>query len=164
MSCDVDSVSVYVEIPKGSRNKYEYDEHTKAIRFDRMISSSVHYPTDYGFIPNTLAGDGDPLDALVLLWEPTFPGCMIEARPLGVFRMKDEKGLDEKILTVPLTDPQWNHLKHLSEVPPNLLREIEHFFSVYKELDGIEVETMGWGELEEASKVIEESKQNYQKK
>ena len=98
-------VDVMIEIPKGSRNKYEYDKERNRLRFDRMLFSAVHYPSDYGFILNTLALDGDALDALVLVWEPTFPGCIIEARPVGLFKMQDEKGPDEKILCVPLYDP-----------------------------------------------------------
>ncbi|MCB0311087.1 MAG: inorganic diphosphatase, partial [Bdellovibrionales bacterium] len=103
-------IAVVVEIPKGSRNKYEMDKATGRIRFDRMLFSPVHYPTDYGFVPDTLAADGDPLDAMVLLWEPTFPGCLIEVRPIAVFQMHDDKGQDEKILSVPLSDPHWNRL------------------------------------------------------
>ena len=101
-------VTIMVEVPKGGRNKYEYDKEKKRLRFDRMLFSSVHYPSDYGFILDTLAQDGDALDALVLLWEPTFPGCIIEAKPVGLFKMRDEKGQDEKILCVPLYDPLWN--------------------------------------------------------
>ena len=129
------TVPVMIEIPKGSRNKYEYDKKKKVFRFDRMLFSSVHYPSDYGFIPDTLAGDGDPLDALVLVWEPTFPGCLIEERPVGLFKMWDEKGPDEKILCVPISDPLWNYIASLSDVPPHLLKEIEHFFSIYKDLE-----------------------------
>ena len=124
-----------IEIPKGSRNKYEYDQATKAIKFDRMLFSSVHYPSDYGFIPETLAEDGDPLDVLVLVTEPTFPGCMIESRPIGLFKMFDEKGVDNKILCVPVKDPLWNHIHTLNDVAPHLLKEIEHFFKIYKDLE-----------------------------
>lgn len=153
-----DAIEVLVEIPKGSRNKYEYDKKRKVIRFDRMLFSSVHYPSDYGFIPNTLAEDGDPLDALVLLWEPTFPGCMIEARPIGVFNMEDEKGPDEKILCVPLSDPLWNHIYSLEEVPPHLLKEIEHFFSIYKDLEQKNVTVNGWQNRAAALTVIQKAK------
>lgn len=149
-------VPVLVEIPKGSRNKYEFDKEANVIKFDRMLFSSVQYPTDYGFIPDTLASDGDPLDALVLVWEPTFPGCLIETKPLGVFKMRDEKGDDEKILTVPVSDPLWNHLNTLKDAPPHLVKEIEHFFSIYKQLEGKEVEVIGWEDRDEAIKVIEE--------
>lgn len=157
-------IDVFVEIPKGSRNKYEYDKERQVIKFDRMLFSSVQYPTDYGFIPETLGLDGDPLDALVLLGEPTFPGCLIETRPIGVFCMRDDKGQDEKILSVPLQDPQWNHLKKLKDVPPHLLKEIEHFFSVYKELEGKKVQVQGWKDKAQAEKVIKDCAARYLRK
>ena len=157
------SVRVLVEIPKGSRNKYELDKETNTIKFDRMLFSSVQYPTDYGFIPDTLAADGDPLDALVLVWEPTFPGCLIETKPIGVFKMKDEKGDDEKILTVPVSDPLWNHLDELADAPPHLVKEIEHFFSIYKDLEGKPVEVIGWEGREEAITVIDECVERYKR-
>ncbi len=156
-----DTVSVVVEIPKGSRNKYELDKETGAIKFDRMLFSSVQYPTDYGFIPDTLAADGDPLDALVLVWEATFPGCLIETKPIGVFKMRDEKGDDEKILTVPVSDPLWNHLNCLADAPPHLIKEIEHFFSIYKDLEGKRVEVIGWEDKGEAINVIRESRERF---
>jgi inorganic pyrophosphatase len=118
----MDSVSVMIEIPKGSRNKYELDKTTGRLKFDRMLFSAVHYPSDYGFIQDTLAEDGDPLDALVLVWEPTFPGCLIDARPIGLFKMWDEKGRDEKILCVPVSDPMWSHSKRPHDAPRHLLR------------------------------------------
>lgn len=157
------TVTVMIEIPKGSRNKYEYDKEKKMLKFDRMLFSAVHYPSDYGFILNTLAKDGDPLDALVLVWEPTFPGCIIEARPIGLFKMWDEKGPDEKILCVPLYDPLWNHIERLSDVPPHLLKEIEHFFSVYKELEKKKTGVEGWEDKESAIEIIKESQQRYLK-
>jgi len=156
------TVEVLIEIPKGSRNKYEFDKERQMIRFDRMLFSAVHYPSDYGFIPKTLALDGDSLDALVLVWEPTFPGCVIEALPVGLFLMQDEKGPDEKILCVPVNDPLWNHIKKLSDVPPHLLKEIEHFFSVYKELEQKKVGVEGWNDKEAALRAIRESKERYQ--
>jgi inorganic pyrophosphatase len=137
-------IHVVVEIPKGSRNKYELDHETGRIRLDRMLFSPVHYPTDYGFVPDTLAEDGDPLDALVLLGEPTFPGCEILVRIVGMLDMADDKGPDQKLLVVPLTDPHWNHIYQIDQVPPHLLREIEHFFTVYKRLEDKTVETFGW--------------------
>ncbi len=157
------TVPVMIEIPKGSRNKYEYDKKKKVFRFDRMLFSSVHYPSDYGFIPDTLAGDGDPLDALVLVWEPTFPGCLIEARPVGLFKMWDEKGPDEKILCVPISDPLWNYIASLSDVPPHLLKEIEHFFSIYKDLEEKKTGVEGWEDRDAAMKVIRESQKRYRK-
>lgn len=149
--------SVVVEIPKGSRNKYELDKATGRIRLDRMLFSSVHYPADYGFIEGTLGGDGDPLDALVLVGEATFPGCVIEVRPIGVFRMTDDKGEDEKVLTVPIGDPHWNQLEKLADVPRHLLREIEHFFTVYKDLEGKSVTIKGWEDEDVARALITEA-------
>ncbi len=157
-------VEVLIEIPKGSRNKYEYDEVRKVIRFDRMLSSSAIYPSDYGFIPNTLSLDGDPLDALVLVWESTFPGCLIEVIPIGLFLMEDDKGPDEKILCVPLKDPFWNYIKTTSQVPPHLLREIENFFAIYKELERKEVQIKGWQDEVAAIKAIKISKDRFKKK
>ena len=151
------TIDVFIEIPKGSRNKYEYDKEKGVLRFDRMLFSAVHYPSDYGYIPDTLALDGDPLDALVMVTEPTFPGCMIESKPIGLFKMWDEKGPDEKILSVPLTDPLWNHISELNEVPPHLLKEIEHFFSVYKDLEEKKVGVQGWDGVDAAIKTIEEA-------
>lgn len=156
------TVTVMIEIPKGSRNKYEYDKEKRAFKFDRMLFSAVHYPSDYGFIPETLAEDGDALDVLVLVWEPTFPGCIIEARPVGVFRMRDEKGMDDKILCVPIQDPLWNYIENLSNVPPHLLKEIEHFFSIYKDLEGKRTEIQGWEGQESATRIIHEAEQRYE--
>jgi inorganic pyrophosphatase len=154
-------LDVMVEIPKGSRNKYEYDVERKVLRFDRMLFSAVHYPSDYGFVIDTLAQDGDPLDALVLVWEPTFPGCVIPTRPVGLFKMWDEKGPDEKILCVPIADPLWNYIYQLSDVPQHLLREIEHFFAVYKDLEEKKVGVEGWQDLEAARRIIAESQERF---
>ncbi len=155
---DADVVTVVVEIPKGSRNKYEMDPETGAITLNRMLFTSMQYPADYGFIVDTLAGDGDTLDALVFVGEPTFPGCRIKARPIGLFRMRDEKGPDEKILCVPLRDPMWSHVQELADLNPNLLNEIEHFFAVYKDLEGHKVAIGGFGERNEALQVIAEAR------
>ena len=153
------SVTVIVEIPKGSRNKYEMNHDTGRIKLDRMLFSSVHYPADYGFIDGTLGGDGDPLDALVLVDEPTFPGCEILTRPVGVFKMNDEKGEDEKILTVPVSDPRWNEVTALEEVPGSLRREIEHFFTIYKELEpNKQTRIEGWDDEATAWKLIGEAR------
>ena len=142
---------VTIEIPKGQRNKYEMDHETGRIRLDRMLFTSTRYPADYGFIEDTLAGDGDPLDALVLLDEPTFPGCLITCRAIGMFRMRDEKGLDDKVLCVPATDPRMAHLQDISDVSDFELLEIQHFFQVYKALEpGKEVETARWVDRDEA--------------
>ena len=155
------TTDVVVEIPKGSRNKYEYDYEKKMIRYDRMIFSSMHYPSDYGFFPETLALDGDALDALVLVQEPTFPGCIIEVKPIALFRMADEKGPDAKILCVPVSDPIWNKLNSLSDVNPHLIKEIEHFFQVYKDLEKKKVGIQGWEDKHEALAAIERSRQRY---
>lgn len=161
MSSEEATIEVFVEIPKGSRNKYEYDKKRKVIVFDRMLYSAVHYPSDYGFIPKTLSLDGDPLDALVLMWEPSFPGCLIKARPVAVFLMEDDKGVDEKILCVPLGDPNRGHIRELKDVPPHLLKEIEHFFAVYKDLEQKTVKIDGWRDRDEALRVIEECRQRH---
>lgn len=161
MISDQKTFWVTVEIPKGSRNKYEYDKVRKVIKFDRMLFSAVHYPSDYGFFPDTLALDGDPLDALVLVTESTFPGCIIEARPIGLFKMTDEKGPDEKILCIPVSDPLWNHIHHIEEVQPHLLKEIEHFFNVYKDLEYKKVSVEGWADKKAAYVTIEEALQRY---
>lgn len=159
----MDSVSVIIEIPKGSRNKYELDPETGRIKFDRMLFSAVHYPSDYGFIRDTLAEDGDPLDALVLVWEPTFPGCLIDARPIGLFKMWDEKGRDEKILCVPVSDPMWSHLNRLGDAPPHLLKEIEHFFRIYKELEAKKTGVEGWADREAAIEVVRSAQARFEK-
>ncbi len=156
-------VTVMIEIPKGSRNKYEYNKEKKCIMLNRMLFSSVHYPSDYGFIVDTLGNDGDPLDALVLVWESTFPGCIIEARPVGLFKMTDEKGSDEKILCVPINDPFWNYIHNLSEVPPHLLKEVENFFKIYKELEKKKTGIRGWENLKAALKVIKEAKARFKR-
>ena len=151
-----------VEIPKGSRNKYEYDPELGGIKLDRFISASVVYPTDYGYIPETLAPDGDALDVLVCVSEPTFPGCIVKARAVGLFKMADEKGEDDHVLCVPLTDPGWNHIEQLEEIPAQLRSEIEHFFAVYKDLDiDRHSEVKGWGDADEAAAAIERGRVDF---
>ena len=137
---------VVIEIPKGQRNKYEMDHETGRIRLDRMLFTSTRYPSDYGFIEDTLADDGDPLDALVLLDEPTFPGCVIHCRAIGMFRMADEKGADDKVLCVAATDPRMAHLHRYRPMYRDFDRlEIQHFFEVYKALEpGKDVEGFSW--------------------
>ena len=148
-------IEAVIEIPKGSRNKYEIDHDTGAVWLDRMLFTATQYPTDYGFVPHTLAADGDPLDVLVLLDEPTFPGCHIHVRPVGVFRMSDESGDDDKILSVPSTDPRWERLRDLEDLPTHLTEEISHFFAVYKELEpGKGTDVRGWRGAEEAERVV----------
>ncbi len=151
------TLTVVVEIPKGSRNKYELDHETGQIMLDRMLFTSMQYPADYGFIEGTLGGDGDPLDALVFVGEPTFPGCRIRVRAIGVFKMSDEKGPDEKVLCVPLKDPMWSHVEDLHDMNENLLNEIEHFFQVYKQLEHKPVGTDGFGDRAEALEIIEQA-------
>ena len=147
---------VTVEIPKGQRNKYEMDHVTGRIRLDRMLFTATRYPSDYGFIEDTLADDGDPLDALVLLEEPTFPGCVILCRAIGMFRMRDEKGADDKVLCVVATDPRMAHLTDIDLVSAYDRLEIQHFFEVYKELEpGKNVEGFSWVGREEAEAQIE---------
>ena len=148
---------VIIEIPRGQRNKYEMDHVTGRIRLDRMLFTSTRYPSDYGFIEGTLADDGDPLDALVLLEEPTFPGCVITCRALGMFRMRDEMGADDKVLCVPATDPRMTYLHDIEDVPAYDRLEIQHFFAVYKELEpGKSVEGFSWVGREAAEAEIED--------
>lgn len=149
------TVDVVIEIPRGSRNKYEFDAATGRFRLDRVLYSSVHYPADYGFVPCTLAQDGDPLDVLVLLDEPTFPGCVVEVRAIGVLLMRDEKGVDEKLLCVAVADPVLGHLRDLAEVREHRLREIENFFATYKLLEGKESVVEGWQGAAEARALLE---------
>jgi len=147
---------VVIEIPKGQRNKYEVDHETGRIRLDRMLFTSTRYPSDYGFVEGTLADDGDPLDALVLLDEPTFPGCVILCRAIGMFRMRDEKGADDKVLCVVATDPRMAHYADINDVAEFDLLEIQHFFEVYKALEpGKAVEGFQWVGRAEAEAEID---------
>ncbi|CAL9275330.1 MULTISPECIES: inorganic diphosphatase [Streptomyces] len=149
---------VTIEIPKGSRNKYEVDHETGRIRLDRRLFTSTAYPTDYGFVENTLGEDGDPLDALVILDEPTFPGCLIRCRAIGMFRMTDEAGGDDKLLCVPSTDPRVEHLRDIHHVSEFDRLEIQHFFEVYKDLEpGKSVEGANWVGRTDAEAEIERS-------
>lgn len=145
----------FVEIPKGSRNKYEWDDELQAIKLDRFLFSSVVYPTDYGFIQNTLGADGDPLDAMVCVSEPTFPGCIIPVKVIGLFRMTDDGEQDDKVLCVPVKDPNWNHLDTVEDLPAQLREEIAHFFAIYKGPEGKIVDVDGWYSREEAWEEIE---------
>lgn len=147
-------ITMVVEIPKGSRNKYEVDHRTGEIFLDRMLFTATRYPADYGFIPDSLAEDGDPLDALALVGEPTFPGCRIRIRPLGVFLMEDQGLPDHKILGVPEGDPLWGGASGLGDVPGHLLRELEHFFAVYKDLEDKKTAALGWEPASKAEEII----------
>ena len=156
-------VTAFIEIPRGSRNKYEYDEDAGVWKLDRVLYSSVHYPTDYGWIPNTLAEDGDHLDILVLVQEPTFPGCLIDARPLGGLDMSDEAGRDFKVLAVPEFDPRFSHYQSLEQVGPHWLREIETFFKTYKLLEDKETEVLGWHGRDVAFEELRECRERYRR-
>jgi len=149
-----DPLIVFVEIPGGSRNKYEFDQESGTIMLDRRLFTSMSYPADYGFIEGTLGEDGDPLDALVLVGDPTFPGCRIRARAVGVFHMADEKGPDEKVICVPLKDPSFMRVHDVHDIQPEFRDEIEHFFQVYKQLEKKETETRGFGNRAEAEQII----------
>ena len=151
-------VEVVVEIPQGSRNKYEMDHETGRIRLDRMLFTSTRYPLDYGFISGTLAEDGDPLDALVWLDEPTFPGCLVTARPIAVFWMLDERGPDAKVLTVSAHDLRMSAIRDLEDVPAHLTAEIGHFFNIYKQLEpGKSSDVRGWQDRTAAEQVVEDA-------
>ena len=155
-----DRAVVFVEIPAGSRNKYEYDEELGGIVLDRRLFTAMAYPADYGYVEGTLAEDGDPLDALVLVSDPTFPGCRIRVRPIGVFHMTDEKGPDEKLLCVPLGDPSFERIRDIHDVNSELRDEIEHFFQRYKDLEpSKKTETRGWGNRSEADAILAKARE-----
>ena len=156
-----ETTEAVIEIPRGSRNKYEMNRATGQIRLDRVLYSSVHYPTDYGFLPDTLAEDGDPLDILVLVEEPTFPGCRVEVRPIGVLRMRDQKGRDEKILAVPAGDPRFDETRTLTDLSHHWLREIETFFGTYKLLEELPTEIDGWDGREAAWTIIHDCRRRF---
>src|SRR5947209_10829660 len=154
-------VRMIVEIPKNSANKYEYDGKLGVFRLDRALYSPVHYPGDYGFIPGTLAADGDPMDVLALVEEPSFTGCLIEVRPVGVLNMIDQNETDQKVVSVPNRNPRYDQVHSLDQIFARVRREIEHFFTIYKELEGRTTATLGWGGPEDARKVILESRERY---
>ena len=149
---------VTIEIPKGHRNKYEVDHECGRIRLDRMLFTAMAYPSDYGYVEESLGEDGDPLDALVLLDEPTFPGCLVRARPIGMFHMRDEAGGDDKILCIPAGDPRKNHIREIEDVSEFDRLEIQHFFETYKDLEpGKSVEGAHWAGREDAERCIREA-------
>ena len=156
-----EEVTALIEIPSGSRNKYELDKESGLMRLDRVLYSAVHYPGDYGFIPRTLHEDGDPCDILVLVNEPTFPGCQIDARPIGVLMMRDRGEPDDKILAVPSNDPYYGEYFDIADIPQHYLKEVEHFFHIYKDLEGKRVQTVGWEKSEKAMRVIMSSITRY---
>ena len=163
-SRDVASVLAFIEIPRGSRNKYELDKEYGMLKLDRVLYSAVHYPGDYGFIPRTLHEDGDPLDVLVMVKEQTFSGCMIDVRPIGVLKMLDRGEPDDKILAVPLHDPYYEEFFDIADIPRHVLKEVEYFFSTYKDLEGKRVQILGWSGATTAMEVIRESVARYEEK
>lgn len=156
-------VDAIIEIPKGSSNKYEYDHEKNVIRLDRCLFSPMYYPADYGFVPDTLSEDGDPIDILVIMRNPTFPGCMIEARIIGMFKMADDKGLDEKLIAVPIHDPRYDEFLSLEDLSSHTEKEFEHFFKEYKKLEGKEVEIGGWADVDEAHIALDKAYAAYKK-
>lgn len=159
-----DAVTAVIEIPTGSKNKYELDKDTGLLRLDRVLYSAVHYPGDYGFIPRTLHEDGDPLDVLVHVNEPTFPGCQIDVRPVGVLKLLDRGEPDDKVLAVPVTDPYHEGFHDLDDLPVHYRKEVEHFFLVYKDLEGKRMQILGWEPAAVAKRIILESVARYQAK
>jgi inorganic pyrophosphatase len=156
-----DLVNAIVEVPRGGVNKYEYDKKLNVFRLDRTLYSPVHYPGDYGFIPSTLASDGDPLDVLVLVDNASFPGCLMEVRPIGALEMLDQGARDEKVLAVVSNDPRYTEVSNYTDIYTHILREIEHFFSIYKDLEGKRTKTIAWHSAEEARRVILESQERF---
>ena len=154
-------INAIIEIPKGSSNKYEYDKELNVFRLDRTLYSPVHYPGAYGFIPQTHSEDGDPLDVVVIVENPTFTGCLIEVRPLGVLVMRDDMGLDHKILGVPVNDPRMRDVHGLQHLPSHYLAEVDYFFNIYKDLEGKKSDTYGWEDRLVAHKIINECVQRY---
>ena len=159
-----DEINAVIEIPRGQTNKYEYDKKLQVFRLDRNLYSPVHYPGDYGFIPSTLSEDGDPLDVLVLVDAPSFPGCVMTVRPIGMLEMVDQGKGDEKILAVGTNNPIYKDVRDYSEVYPHLLREIEHFFTIYKELEAKTTTIVGWENADRARDVIAKSQMQYEKR
>ena len=157
-----DIINAVIEIPRGSRNKYEYDAVYNVFRLDRVLASPMHYPTAYGFVPSTLFTDGDPVDVMVLIDEVTFVGCLIEVRPLGVMRMIDAGKVDDKIIAVPIADASYSHYVSLESMKPHSLEEIKYFYSHYKNLEGLETQFAGWGGIDYAGDMLMESMSRYQ--
>ncbi len=154
-------VNAVIEIPLGESNKYEYDKTLHVFRLDRTLYSPVHYPGDYGFLPSTLADDGDPLDVLVLVDQPSFSGCLMEVRPVGVMEMVDQASADQKILAVGVHNPRYAEVRNYSDVYEHVLKEISHFYSIYKELEGKRAQTLGWRDCATAHRVITEAHERF---
>lgn len=159
-----DNFYAIIEIPKGSKTKYEVDEHTGVLKLDRILYTSTHYPANYGFIPRTLSQDGDPLDVLVLCTEPLVPLCAVEVYPIGVLIMLDQGARDEKIIAIPHGEPQMNSWKDLSDLPPHMFKEIQHFFSVYKQLEGKHTEIVGYYGVKEAEETVKQCIKNWEER
>ena len=157
-------LTAVIEIPRHSRNKYEIDKEIGMFRLDRVLHSAVHYPGDYGFIPQTLGEDGDPLDIVLMMTEPVFPGCLVEVRPVGIFHLVDRGDEDEKIIAVPTRDPFTEEIRDITDIRSHALRELEHFFQVYKDLENVRVETRGFDNAKAAKKVILAAVASYRKK
>ncbi len=157
-------VTAFVEIPSGSKNKYELDKASGLLRLDRVLYSAVHYPGDYGLIPRTLHEDNDPLDVLVHINEPTFPGCQIDVRPIGVLKLLDRGEPDDKILAVPVNDPYHDEYHALADLPSHYLKEVEHFFLVYKDLEGKRMQILGWEDVDVAKDIVRQSMRRYDEK
>jgi inorganic pyrophosphatase len=161
MSDDDPTVRVLVEIPKGSRNKYEYNQETGELELDRRLFAAASYPTEYGFVKETIAADGDELDAMVAATEPTFPGCVVPARPIALLKIRTRDGPEPKVLCVPLSDPAWETLEGVDDLPGDLAKEIEHFFESFSELEGKDWRVEGWGTREEALAEIRKARERY---
>ncbi|MEO8295108.1 MAG: inorganic diphosphatase [Gemmatimonadota bacterium] len=157
-------VTAIIEIPANERNKYELDKELGIFRLDRVLHSAVHYPGDYGFIPRTLGDDGDPLDVLVLMTLPVFTGCLVDVRPIGLFHLVDRGDADEKVLAVPVADPYMDGIHRLTDMTRHALKEIEHFFQVYKDLEGTRTVTRGFEDVEAAHDAIQKSQRMYHEK
>jgi inorganic pyrophosphatase len=156
-----ETVRMIVEIPMNSTNKYEYDAETNLFRLDRVLYSPMHYPGDYGFIPGTLAEDDDPMDVLCMVQEASFPGCLTTVRPVGILNMTDNAKGDQKVLAVPVNNPRYDEIYTIDQIFPHVRREMEHFFEIYKELQGIRIVSQGWGSPIEARRMINESRTRY---
>lgn len=156
-----DEVFAVIECPRGTENKYEYDRSNHIFILDRVLYSAVHYPGDYGFIPQTYDEDGDPLDVLVLVTNPTFPGCVLKVRPIGILRMNDQGLQDDKVLAVPIGDPRFNGYRSISNPPAHILREIAYLFETYKGPENKEVKVQGWEDVDVARKTIRKCMQRF---
>lgn len=158
-----ETIFAVIECLKGERNKYEYDKDIPGVVLDRVLHSNVHYPADYGFIPQSFYDDDDPFDVLVLVEDPTFPGCIIEARPVALMKMNDDGEQDDKVVAVPTEDPRFDHIEDLADIPEQTRAEIDEFFSTYKNLEkGKEVQTQGWEDKVAAQAAIEHAQDLYQ--